>query len=259
MDLQKLGRVERVLAAAGIVLFIVGFFPWFSVSVNAGLGVSYSGHANAWSSPSGFIDWFPILLLLAYAVVLALPAFGVAVNIPALASATNRAFVGLALSAFALLLFALQGLTYPGVPSGFPGSAGPSWGYYIALLVVIASGVQSYLGFTKAGGSLAHVGAALKARTQPAAQSGASPYGQQQAQPPYGAGVQPPYGQPAQQPQPPYGQPPQQQAYGQPPAFGQPPQQPYAPPQAPTQPVQQDPQQPYYGQQQPPTPPYSNS
>ena len=240
MDLQKLGRVERVLAAAGIVLFIVGFFPWFSVSVNAGLGVSYSGHANAWSSPSGFIDWFPILLLLAYAVVLALPAFGVAVNIPALASATNRAFVGLALSAFALLLFALQGLTYPGVPSGFPGSAGPSWGYYIALLVVIASGVQSYLGFTKAGGSLAHVGAALKARTQPAAQSGASPYGQQQAQPPYG-------------------QPPQQQAYGQPPAFGQPPQQPYAPPQAPTQPVQQDPQQPYYGQQQPPTPPYSNS
>jgi hypothetical protein len=260
MDLQKLGRVERVLAAAGIVLFIVGFFPWFSVSVNAGLGVSYSGHANAWSSPSGFIDWFPILLLLAYAVVLALPAFGVTVNIPALASATNRAFVGLALSAFALVLFALQGLTYPGVPSGFPGSAGPSWGYYIALVVVIASGVQSYLGFTKAGGSLAHVGAALKARTQPAGQSGQAPYGQEQAQQPYGAGAQqPPYGQPAQQPQPPYGQPPQQ-AYGQQPAFGQPPQQPYTPPQAPTQPVPQQPlTPPQQDPQQPQTPPYSGS
>jgi hypothetical protein len=267
MDLHKLGRTEQVLAGAGLVLFIVSFFPWFSASVNAGFGITYSGHANAWSSPSGFIDWFPVLLLLAYAVVLALPAFGVAVNIPALVSVTNRAFVGLALSALALLLFALQGLTYPGLPGDISGSAGPSWGYYIALLVVIGSGVQSYLGFTQSGGSLAHVGAALKARTQPAAQPGPPPYGQQQAQPPYGTGVQPPYGQPAQPPQPPYGQPPQQ-AYGQQPGYGQPvygqtPQQPYAPPQAPTQPVQQqpptppqDPQQPYYGQQQPP---YSGS
>ena len=249
MDLQKLGRTEQVLAGAGIVLFIVGFFPWFSASVT-GFGVTYSGHANAWSSPSGFIDWFPILLLLAYAVVLALPAFGVAVNIPVLAGETNRAFVGLVLSAFALLLFAIQGLTYPSLPDDISGSAGPSWGYYIALLVVIAAGVQSYLGFTRSGGSLARVGEALKARTQPASQPGAAPYGQQPGQPPYG----------------------QQQAYGQPPqqpTFGQPPQQPYAPPQAPTQPVQQqpptppydpqNPQQPYYGQQQPPTPPYSGS
>jgi hypothetical protein len=255
MDLRKLGRTEQVLAGAGIVLFIVSFFPWFSASVNAGFGITYSGHADAWSSPSGFLDWFPVLLLLAYAVVLALPAFGVAVNIPALASATNRAFAGLALSAFALLLFAIQGLTYPSLPGDISGSAGPSWGYYIALLVVIASGAQSYLAFTRSGGSLAHVGAALKARTQPAQQSGPAPYGydQQQAQPPYGAGVQPPYGQPAQQPQPPYGQPPQQ-AYGQQPVYGQAPQQPYASPQAPTQPVPQQPQQ-----QQPPTPPYSES
>lgn len=264
MDLQKLGRTEQVLAGAGIVLFIVGFFPWFSASVSD-FGVTYSGHANAWSAPSGFIDWFPILLLLAYAVVLALPAFGVAVNIPVLASETNRAFVGLVLSAFALLLFAIQGLTYPSLPGGISGSAGPSWGYYIALLVVIGAGVQSYLGFTKSGGSLAHVGAALKARTQSAQQPGAAPYGQQPGQAPYGQAPQQPYGQEQQA----YGQAPQQPGYGQPPAFGQQPQQPYGSPQAPTQPVQQqppappydpqNPQQPHYGQQQPPTPPYSGS
>lgn len=250
MDLQKLGRTEQVLAGGGILLFIVGFFPWFSASVT-GFGVTYSGSANAWSQPSGFIDWFPILLLLAYAVVLALPAFGVAVSIPALASATNRAFIGLVLSAFALLLFAIQGLTYPSLPGGISGSAGPSWGYYIALLIVIAAGVQSYLGFTKSGGNLAHVGATLKARAQQqqAGQQGQDPYAQAQA---------------------PYGQAPQQQAYGQQPdygqqpSFGQQPQQPY-PPQAPTQQVPQqpltppqDPQQPYYGQQ-PPQPPYSGS
>jgi hypothetical protein len=242
MDLHKLGRTEQVLAGGGILLFIVGFFPWFSASVT-GFGVTYSGSANAWAAPSGFIDWFPILLLLAYAVVLALPAFGVAVSIPALAGATNRAFIGLVLSAFALLLFAIQGLTYPSLPGGISGSAGPSWGYYIALLIVIAAGVQSYLGFTRSGGSLAHVGAALKARTQqPAAQPGQAPYGQEQA----------PYGQPAQQP--PYGQAPQQPPYGQQPDYGQPPA--FGQQQQP--PTPQDPQQPYYGEQ-PPQPPYSGS
>jgi hypothetical protein len=261
MDLNKLGRTEQVLAGAGILLFIVSFFPWFSVSVNLGIdGGNVSDSANGWSTPSGFNDWFPILLLLAYAVVLALPAFGVAVNVPFLATPTNRAFVGLVLSALAVLLFAVQGLTYPSLPAGFGGSAGPSWGYYIALVIALAAGVQSYLGFTKSGGSLAEVGAALKARTQTAPQQdpptyGQAPYGQ--AQPPYGngtaAGAQPPYAQP-QPPQAPYGQ---QPGYGQQPVYGQPPQQPYAPPGQSQQQAPQDPQQPYG--QQPPAPPYGNS
>src|SRR5258708_7172896 len=80
MDLSKLGRTEQVLSAAGILLFIFSFLPWFEVSI-----VSFS--ASAWSWPSGFNDWFPILLLFAYGVVLALPAFGVTVNVPTLASA----------------------------------------------------------------------------------------------------------------------------------------------------------------------------
>ena len=249
MDLRKLGRTELVLAVAGIVLFIVGFFPWYSVSFGGGvLGGSYSASVNAWSYPSGFEDWFPMLLLLAYAVVLALPAFGVAVNIPLLSTPTNRAFVGLVLSAFALLLFAIQGLTYPSLG----GAGGASWGYFAGLIVVIAAGVQSYLGFTQSGGSLANVGAAFKARTQAVQQPP-----QQPGQPPYG------------QPQAPYGAAPQQQpTYGQQPAYGQ---QPPAAPQGqqnPQQPYQnpQQPQQPYEGQQyggsgqqQPPTPPYSGS
>ena len=264
MDLTKLGRTERVLTGVGIALFIVSFFPWFSASVNLGIDGTISGHADAWSYPSGFNDWFPILLLLAYAVVLALPAFGAAINAPVLAGQANRAFIGLVLSAFAVLMFAIQGLTYPSFPAGY--SAGPSWGYYIGLLLALAAGVQSYLGFTQAGGSLANVGAAFKARTQQAQQTQqvptAAPYGQpqqpygqdpyqphQQPQPPYGqpqayAEPQPGYGAPQPTPQPPYGQqPPQQPPYGQPQApWGQPPQYP----------------QPPYGDQ-PPTPPYPGS
>jgi hypothetical protein len=225
MDPSKLGRTEQVLTVGGLLLLIFSFFPWFSASVNLGIDGSVSGHANAWSDPSGFIDWFPILLLFAYAVVLSLPAFGTQISAPLLAHPAHRAFIGLALSVFAVLLFAIQGLTYPSLPAGYPGSAGPSWAYYLSLIIVLGTGVQSYLGFTRQGGSFAQVGAAIQARTRTVQQQqGANPYGQ----PPQQSGSVP------------YGQ--------QPPA-------PY-PPQAPYQ-QQQQPQQPY-GQQQPPTPPYGS-
>ena len=257
MDLNKLGRTEQVLAAAGLVLFVVSFFPWYSYSYGGAFGGTYSNTISAWSYPSGFEDWFPILLLLAYGIVLALPAFGVTVNAPFLANPKNRAAIGLALSAFATLLFAIQGLTYPSLD----GAGGPSWGYFAGLVIVIAAGVQSYRGYTQSGGSFSKLGAMFTVDAAARQQGQQQPYyGQQQAQPPYGApggpGAQPPYG----QPQPPYGaqpQPPQQPPYAQQPT--QPlPQQPYAPPpaQPPTPP--QDPQQPYYGQQ-PPQPPYGGS
>jgi hypothetical protein len=260
MDLRRLGRTEQVLALAGVLLFVVSFFPWYSYSYGGAFGGTYSAGFDAWSYPSGFEDWFPMLLLLAYGVVLGLPAFNVTVNAPFLASPKNRSAIGLGLSAFALLLFAIQGLTYPSLG----GAGGPSWGYFAALIIVITAGVQSYRGFTQSGGSFDRISAMFTVHHTPSQQQGPAPYGQQQAQPPYGApGAQPPYGQP---------QPPQQQQaygqqpnYGQQPAYGQPPQQPYVSPNQPTQPVQQqppspqDPQQPYFGQQQPPTPPYSGS
>lgn len=184
MDLTKLGRTEQVLSAAGILLFIFSFLPWFSASVSMGAFGSVSGHADAWSDPSGFIDWFPVLLLLVYGIVLALPAFGVVINAPILTSGANRAFIGLVLSAFAVLLFAIQGLTYPSLPAEVSGSAGPSWGYFVSLVIVLAAGVQSYLGFTQQGGNFAAIGASLQARTQPAAPAAAPEAQPEDPQPP---------------------------------------------------------------------------
>ena len=217
MDLSKLGRTEQVLVSAGLLLFVFSFLPWFEVTDGV-----VSAHADAWSWPSGFNDWFPIVLLFLYAIVLALPAFGVLVPVPLLARPTNRAFIGLVLSAFAVLMFAIQGLTYPG--SSFY-SSGPAWAYYVSLVIALAAGAQSYLGFTQQGGSFAQVGAAFQARTQAVGQ-------QNPQQPPY----QPPYQQP------PYGAP---QNPASPPPYAQPP----APPQ---QAQPQPPQAP----QQPPQPPY---
>ena len=210
MDLTKLGRTERVLSAAGLLAFIFSFLPWFSGTI---LGVS--GSSDAWQVPSGFNDWFPVLLLFFYGIVLFLPALGVTLNVPLLASAANRAFIGLVLSALGVLLWAIQGLTYPsltdlvGGDAGIlgerlTGSVGPGWAYYVVLVIGLAAGVQSYLGFTQAGGSLAQVGASFKARTQAVQQQPAQPYGaapEQPQQQPYGAApaqpqypAQPPYG-----------------------------------------------------------------
>lgn len=228
MDLTRLGGTEKALSGAGVLLFIFSFLPWFEVTE---FGLDF--RADAWAWPSGFDDWFPVLLLFGYAIVLALPAFGVAVRIPMLESAVNRALVGLALSAFAVLMFAIQGLTYPG--SGFGYSAGPAWAYFISLLIALASTGRSYLGFTRQGGSLARIGAALQGRGPSA---GPRPDQRVPAQPMY----RPPYqgyGQP--------GQPPYQQPYpGQPqqptqPGSGQPPYQGPAPQEGPQSPYPDSP------------------
>jgi hypothetical protein len=221
MDLSKLGRTELVLAAAGLLLFVFSLFPWYSISF-----LDVTVDRDAWSYPNGFLDWFPILLLLVYGILLALPAFGVVLNAPLLASPTNRAFIGLVLSAFAVLLFAIQGLTYPSAD----GYGGPSWAYFVSLVIALAAGVQSYLGFTQQGGDFAAVGAGIKARTQATPQQPGQPYGQQP-----GAASYPPPQQPGQ----PYGQQPGAASY--------------PPPQQPGQPYGQQPEEP---QQQPPAPPY---
>lgn len=211
MDLTRLGRTERVLSAAGLLLFIFSFFPWFTESQNYAFGIGVlSWHADAWTDPSGFLDWFPVLLLTIYAVILALPAFGITVTAQIFAPPTNRAFIGLALSGFAVLMFAIQGLTYPSLPAGYPGSEGPGWAYYLSLVIALAATGQSYVGFVQQGGSFARVSAAFQARTQTIRQQQQPPYGQAG---PYAQ--QPPYGQ--QQ----YGQQPGQAPYGQQPSYGQ--------------------------------------
>jgi hypothetical protein len=222
MDLTKVGRTEQVLSGAGLLAFIFGFLPWYGGTIEG-----YTQTFNAWGDYSGFIDWLPILLLFIYGIILFLPALGVQLNVPVLASDANRAFIGLVLAVLGVVLWAIQGLTYPSLSSltggatvddlgvHISGSVGPQWGYYVVLVIGLAAAVQSYLGFTKAGGSLAQVGASFKARTQAIQQQPGQPYG---APPQAGDPSQQPYGVPpqadpsqqpyGQQPQPPYGQPP---------------------------------------------------
>jgi hypothetical protein len=159
MDLTKLGRTERVLAIVGLLAFIDSFLPWYSVSVKgslAALGGTGGLSGNAWDI--GFWAWFPMLLLLAIGVVVALPAIGRNVSV----RGGYAAFGAAALLATIIVL--LRWLTYPSVPAEDAAfiDASADFGTYLGLILGILATVFAYLGFTAAGGTLNNVGAAFK-------------------------------------------------------------------------------------------------
>ncbi|WP_261566625.1 hypothetical protein [Frankia gtarii] len=277
--------------ASGLVMFIVGFLPWYSVSYSF-FGRSTKVHENGWGL--GFNSWFPVLLVLAVAGVLVARLFA-DLRIPDVGP-VSALWILPGASAFASLLLLIRWIRFPDAPKGL--DAGPSYGFYLALIAAIVQTVFGVLaalanGATIPGRGRASGPGAPGAWPPPGQPPYGQPYGQQptpgygaptggygQPQPGYGQPQpgygQPPagYGQPPQgsygQPQPGYGQPPagggysqpQQGGYGQPPAgYGQPPtgQPPtgYGQPPAYGQPQgnwgqPQQPQQPGYGQPQPP-------
>ncbi|WP_462203622.1 hypothetical protein [Frankia sp. CcWB3] len=193
------------VVASGAVTFIVSFLPWYSVSLGF-FGRSAEAHKNAWGL--GFNSWFPVFPVFLVVVVAGLVTARVAANvrIPDVGP-VSILWILPAVSAFAVLLLLIRWIRFPDVPSGV--DAGPSFGFYLALLLTI---VQTVFGVLTALAS----GAPIPGRP------GARPTGPGQpgAWPPYG-GQQPPYGQPyGQQPTPGYGQPPT--GYGPPPGYGPP-------------------------------------
>jgi hypothetical protein len=205
LNLEKLGRNDRILAVVGILAFIDMFLPWYSVS-SKGISVGgfteagYSVSGNAWNGYVGFEAWFSLLLLLAIGVVAALPAFEQKVTLPG-----GHALLTI-LAALAVLLIVIRWLTYDSASSfgaGIDGiSAGASFGTYLGLVLALVSTAFAYLSFTADGGSLSNIGAAFQ---KPAAPDGQVP----------GQAYPPPVD------------------YGQPQAPYQPPQAPYQPPQDP--------------------------
>jgi hypothetical protein len=65
---------EKIILPAGVVLFILGFLPWYSVD----LGPLGTYTRNGWQSPGAIWSILAILVGLAMAVVVGLKAFGTA-------------------------------------------------------------------------------------------------------------------------------------------------------------------------------------
>ncbi len=140
-DIKKVQGNDRFIAGGAVLLLIVSFFPWYSVSAKGlgGFGGATSG--NLW-------EIFGILKL---ALLLAVAAGGIVIArlMGALDNVTLPAGVNLitlALSGMATLIFLLRLLgAFDSAGSGdFKVSAHPGFGWYIGLLL---SGAMTYFAF----------------------------------------------------------------------------------------------------------------
>lgn len=165
MDFQalmgKLGRNGQVQVGGALLVFILSFLPWYSVSFSV-LGHTDSASASAWDAGIG--AWFPVLLLVAVGVVTVLSALGTVSWAPLMLAAvtTGGALV-------AAVIIVLRWLTFPSGSSdasdaalGVSGSAGAGWALYVSLVLAVAMAVFGYLGFAAAGGDVKNIGAAFK-------------------------------------------------------------------------------------------------
>jgi hypothetical protein len=162
-DLKSLDRLEQVVLGAGVVAFIVAFFPFYGYSFS-GAGISLSYSVSAWHSWS----FLGMILVLAATVVAAVRLFS-AQTLESLPVGGN--LVTLVLSGLGTLLVILRAFTYKHV-SGAGGSVGVKWGGYLLMIVLIVQVVAAFLLFRKSEEVLPDF-KALQANRTTASQTGA--------------------------------------------------------------------------------------
>lgn len=130
-DVKRVSTLEWAGIGAGVLAFIVSFFPWISVDLG-GLadlaGVDVTG--SAWDA--GFLAWFSVILLLAVAVVVALPHFGT--DVP------QRSMIWMIAGGVAFLFILLRWLTYGSTYDA-------QWGLFIGLVLALVSAGAGFLAF----------------------------------------------------------------------------------------------------------------
>jgi hypothetical protein len=147
-DVKRVTTFEWVGIGAGLLALIVSFFPWYSASASVA-GIEASESNTAWSTGIG--AWLPVLMLLATAVLVALPHIGVAVS--------NLALIWLGLSAGAAVIILLRWLTLPddgGLSQvglsleNVDIDAGAGFGLIVGLILAVASAVVAFLSYRSA-------------------------------------------------------------------------------------------------------------
>jgi hypothetical protein len=139
--LQGAHRFDLGIIAAGVIAFLAGFMPFYTASA------SFAGHSvsGSWSAWHGFFGWFGVLVALAGAVLVTLPLFKVSVPVSLYQAAV--AVFGLALVCLVLSLFVTPSGADCGGASAFgiDCNSGHGFGYWLALLAVLAGGALSFM------------------------------------------------------------------------------------------------------------------
>jgi hypothetical protein len=146
-DVSKLRRGEKVAAGAAVVLFILMFFDWYTVSVSGGLlgGLSIGG--SAWQA-FGFIDIYLLLVILAAIGLAVLTATERSPALPVTVSVVVTALAGLGTL---LVLYRLIDTPVGDVPDGVDVSR-TIWAF-LGLIAVAAITYGGYLSMREEGTS----------------------------------------------------------------------------------------------------------
>jgi hypothetical protein len=141
--LQGAHKFDLGLMAAGLIALIGSWLPFYTVSVSVS---GFGGASDSVSAWHGFFGWFGVLVALATSVAVALAVFGV-VKLPM--PLPQIALIGFGV---ALLLLLLTFFVDPsggchdiGGLGGVKCDIGRGFGYWLALLAVIAGGALAFM------------------------------------------------------------------------------------------------------------------
>jgi hypothetical protein len=165
-DLRQLPRNDQGVLAAGVLVFIATFFPYYGYSLSGSfagtpLGIGGSHSWTAWHSYATL----GLLLVLAAAVVAAVQTLA-ADSLPEIGVSWSMVVLGL--SALGTLLFIIRSFTLDSGNIG-PLSYGLKWGAYVVMVLCLAQTAFAFLRVRATGEPMpwAHHGGA--APTSPAA------------------------------------------------------------------------------------------
>ena len=189
-DLSRLRRGEKIAAVAAVLLFILMFFDWYDVSVDAGRARStFSVGGSAWQA----FDLIDIYLFIVILAALGLAVLTATERSPALPVTMSVIVTALAALGTILVLYRLIDTPVSDVPDGV--DVGRTIWAFLGFLSVVAITYGGYLSMREEGTSLGDVKAqATAAFGEPAS-----------APPPPPPPPPPPAGEP---PAPPAGEPP---------------------------------------------------
>jgi len=177
-DLGRLRRGEQIAAVAAVVLFILMFFDWYSVSVSAGPLGDFSVGGSAWEA----FDLLDIYLFLVILAALGLAVLTATERSPALPVTGAVIVTAMAALGTLLVLYRLIDTPIGDVPAGV--DVGRTIWAFLGLVAVAAITYGGYLSMREEGTSLGDVRAQATAAGQQARAAFDSPAPRSDAPPP---------------------------------------------------------------------------
>jgi hypothetical protein len=147
-DLSRLRLGEKIAAGAAVLLFVLMFFDWYSVSVDAGPLGDFSVGGSAWQV-FGFIDLYLFVVILA---AIALAVLTATERTPALPVTASVIVTALASLGTLLVLYRLIDTPVGDVPDGV--DVGRTIWAFLGLIAVAAIAYGGYLSMRDEGTSL---------------------------------------------------------------------------------------------------------